>query len=120
MGFYGPEPFDSAEATYVWTGLHTPGFFHVTVKGNARKFTYGLTLVRDTEFFGGLAIRVMGWTGPLAAPPATTPYTVSGNFPGTHLKEIVIIGANKTEVVPVKNVPFTNDDEFVKFASALE
>ena len=66
MGFYGPEPFDSAQATYVWTGLGEPGFFSVEVMGHAPNFTSGITLVRDTHFVGGLKINVMGWTGPWA------------------------------------------------------
>ena len=117
MGFYGPEPFDTAEAMYWWTGLGVPGFFYVTVKGNARKFSYGFKLVRDTNWVGGLAIRVMGWTGPLGQ--GTAPYTVSNSFPGHYLKEIVVIGSNKTEVIPVKEMPFTTDDAFVKQVSAL-
>ena len=71
MGFYGPEPFDTAQATYVWTGLGTPGFFSVTVEGHAPNFTSGIKLVRDEQWVGGLAIRVMGWTGPLGK--GTTP-----------------------------------------------
>jgi hypothetical protein len=116
MGFYGPEPFDTAEATYVWTGLGEPGFFAVTVKGHAPNFTTGITLVRDSEWVGGLAIKVMGWTGPLGK--GTTPYTVSHSFPGGYLKEIVVIGSNKTAVVRVKEIPFTNDEEYMKNAAA--
>jgi hypothetical protein len=117
MGFYGPEPFDSAEATYVWTGLGVPGFFSVTVKGNAPNFSYGFKLVRDEEWVGGLAIKVMGWTGPLGK--GTTPYTVHGSFPGIYHKEIVVIGSNKQEVIKVKEIPFTNDEEFMKRVGAL-
>jgi hypothetical protein len=117
MPFYQLEPFDSAEATYVWTGLRTPGFFSVQVKGHAHKFTSGIKLVRDTEFVGGLAIKVMGWTGPLTT--GTTPYTVSGTFNGSYLPEIVVIGANKTELVLVKEIPFINEEEYVKALSSL-
>jgi hypothetical protein len=117
MGFYGPEPFDSAEATYVWTGLGVPGFFSVTVKGHAPNFTSGIKLIRNEHWVGGLAIQVMGWTGPLA--PGTKPYTVRGSFPGTYLKEIVVIGSNKQEVIKVKELPFTNDEDFMKHADAL-
>jgi hypothetical protein len=117
MGFYGPEPFDTAQATYVWTGLNEPGFFSVTVAGNAPNFTTGITLVRDPHWVGGLAIRVMGWTGPRGQ--GTKPYKVTHSFPGHYLKEIVVIGSNKQEVVKVKEIPFTNDDDFVKQASAL-
>ena len=119
MPFYGPEPFDSAEAVYVWTGLGAPGFFFVTVKGHARKFTSGIKLVRDPDWVGGLAIKVMGWTGPLSVPPETTPYTVKGSFPGIYAKEIVVIGSNKHEVIKVKELPFTNDEDYVKHVSAL-
>ena len=117
MGFYGPEPFDSAQATYVWTGLGSPGFFSVTVKGEAPNFTSGIQLVRDPEWVGGLAIKVMGWTGPLAH--GTKPYTVRGTVPGSCLKEIVVIGSNKHEVVKVTEIPFTNDEAFAKNADAL-
>jgi hypothetical protein len=34
------------------------------------------------------------------------------------LKEVVVIGSNKIEVVPVKEVPFTTDEEFMKLFSA--
>jgi hypothetical protein len=108
MPFFGLEPFDTAEAIYVWTGLGQPGFFRLTVKGNARRFSFGFQLKRDPEFVGGLAIDVMGWTGPLAE--GTVPYAVTATFNGTFLPEIVVIGANKTEVVKVKEVPFTSDD----------
>jgi hypothetical protein len=117
MGFYGPEPIDTAQATYVWTGLGSPGFFSVTVEGHAPNFTSGIKLVRDEQWVGGLAIKVMGWTGPLGK--GTKPYKVHGSFPGSFLKEIVVIGSNKQEIVKVKEIPFTNDDEFAKHAEAL-
>jgi hypothetical protein len=116
MGFYGPEPFDSAQATYVWTGLGEPGFFSVEVMGHAPNFTSGITLVRDTHFVGGLKINVMGWTGPLGQ--GTTAYKVHGRFVGSYLKEIVISGSNKTVVIPVKEIPFTTDADYIKVASA--
>src|SRR4029077_1437355 len=34
MGFYGPEPFTTATATYVWMGLGSPGAFFVEVSGD--------------------------------------------------------------------------------------
>ena len=117
MPFYGLEPFDTAEAEYVWTGLRTPGFFRVTVKGQAPKFSFGFKLVRDPHWVGGLAIDVMGWTGPLAAPPTTVPYTVTDTFNGAHLPEIVIIGSNKRELVRVKEVPFTSEESVMKLFS---
>jgi hypothetical protein len=117
MPFYGPEPFDTAEATYVWTGLGTPGFFRITVKGHARKFSSGFKIVRDPHWVGGLAFEVTGWTGPLAEPPSTTPYTVTDTFHGTFHKEIVVIGSNKSEVVKVKEVPFTSDEDVHKALS---
>jgi hypothetical protein len=116
MPFFELEPFDSAEATYVWTGLHQPGFFRVTVRGHARKFSSGFQLRQDPMFVGGLAIQVMGWTGPLTT--GTTPYTVTGNFNGRFVDEIVVIGSNKTEVVHVKEVPFTSEEEVMKELSA--
>jgi hypothetical protein len=61
-----------------------------------------------------LAIKVMGWTGPLGQ--GTTPYTVRGTFPGAYLKDIVVIGSNKTEVVPVKEIPFVDDAAYMKLA----
>lgn len=112
MGFYGSEPFDSAEATYVWTGLGEPGFFHVTVKGHAPNYTTGMQLVRDPHFVGGVAIDVMGWTGPRGE--GSTPYTVQGSFPGMYLPEIVIVGSNKRARIHVKEIPYTTDDAYVK------
>ena len=60
----------------------------------------------------------MGWTGPLAEPPSTEPYTVTDTFHGTFHKEIVVIGANKTEVVKVKETPFTSEEEVRKALTA--
>jgi hypothetical protein len=112
MPFFESEPFDTAEAEYVWAGHGQPGFFRVTARGNAPKFSFGFQLRRDTHFVGGLAIEVMGWTGPLTQ--GTTSYTVTGDFNGVFLPEIVVIGSNKTEVVRVKEVPFTTDEELMK------
>lgn len=117
MGFYGPEPFDNAEATYFWTGLNSPGFFAITVTGHAPNFTSGIRIVRDEQWVGGLAFKVMGWTGPLGQ--GTTPYKVQGSFPGSFQKEIVVIGSNKNQVVKVKEIAFTTDDEFAKNANEL-
>jgi hypothetical protein len=116
MGFYGPEPFDTAEATYVWTGLGAPGFFSVNVKGQAPNFTSGIQLVRDPHFVGGLAINVMGWTGPLAQ--GTTPYAVHATFNGLYLPKILIVGQNKRLLIDVKEIPFTTDEAYVKHLSA--
>jgi hypothetical protein len=49
----------------------------------------------------------------------TKPYKVHGTFPGSYLKEIVVIGSNKNEIVKVTEIPFTNDEEFAKNADAL-
>jgi hypothetical protein len=117
MPFFQPEPFDSAQATYIWTGSGAPGFFSVHVKGHAQKFTSGIELVRDTAFVGGLAIDVMGWTGPLTK--GTDPYTVSANFKGSYSKEIVVKGANKTEVVHVREIPFTTEEAYLEAAQTL-
>jgi hypothetical protein len=96
-----------------------PDFSALTVRGQAKKFSFGFQLRRDPHFVGGLAIEVMGWTGPLIVPPATTPYTVTGHFNGSFLPEIVVIGSNKTEVVRVREVPFTTEEAVAKqFSSA--
>jgi hypothetical protein len=75
-------------------------------------------LLRDPHWVGGLAIDVTGWTGPLAE--GTTPYSVSAQFNGHYLKEIVVKGSNKTEVVHVKEIPFINEEEFVQVFSSFE
>src|SRR4051812_7431726 len=56
MGFYGSEPFDKAQAWYVWTGVNEPGHFVVDVEGCAPNYTSGITLVRDAHFVGGLKV----------------------------------------------------------------
>jgi hypothetical protein len=117
MPFFEREPFTHAEATYVWAGTNQPGFFQVTVRGDAPKFSSGFQLKQDINFAGGLTVEVMAWTGPLIEPPEITPYSVTGRFNGTCLKEVVVIGSNKIEVVPVKEVPFTIDEEFTKLFS---
>jgi hypothetical protein len=117
MPFFGLEPFDAAEAQYFWTGLGQPGFFKVTVRGHAQKFSFGFQLKQDTYFVGGLAIEVTGWTGPLTQ--GKTPYTVTGDFNGRFLHEIVVIGSNKSEVVRVEEVAFTTEEALMKqFSSA--
>lgn len=110
MGFYGPEPFDTATATYVWMGLGSPGAFFVEVEGHAPNYTSGITLVRDSHWFGGLKIDVMGWTGPLAE--GTTPYRVEHSFPGAFVPEIVVAGANKTITVKVKEIAADKADAY--------
>ena len=112
MGFYGPEPFNTAKATYVWTGLGGPGFFLVEVEGDAPNYTTGITLVRDPHFVGGLKIDVMGWTGPLGQ--GTTPYEVHGSFPGSYLPKIVVSGSNKTIVIDVKEIPAEQADSYLQ------
>jgi hypothetical protein len=118
MPFFGREPFDRAEAVYVWTGLGTPGFYRITVHGHARKFSSGFKLIRDTHWAGGLAFEVMGWTGPLIEPPATTPYKITDTFHGTFHPEIVIIGSNKTETIHVREIAFTTEENVFKELSA--
>ena len=112
MGFYGPEPFDTATATYVWMGVHGPGAFFVEVKGHAPNYTSGIALVRDPNWVGGLKINVMGWTGPLGH--GTTPYTVHNSFPGSFLPEIVVSGTNQTIVVKVKEIPAEQADDYLQ------
>jgi hypothetical protein len=115
MPFFGSEPFDTAEATYVRTPIG-PGYFRVTVKGHARKFSFGFQLKRNTSYVGGLEIEVMGWTGPLAA--GTVPYTVTADFHGAFLKEIVVTGSDKTETVHVRDIVHKTEEEFMKAFSA--
>jgi hypothetical protein len=54
MPFFGPEPFDTAEATYVWIGLGGAGAFFVEVAGHAPKYTGHIELLRDRRFVGGV------------------------------------------------------------------
>lgn len=102
MGFYGPEPFNTARAYYVWTGVGEPGHFTVIVQGDAPNYTSGIELKRDPEWVGGLRVNVMGWTGPLG--PGTRPYIVQGTFPGEFREYIVVAGSNKVERVRVEEI----------------
>jgi len=114
MGFYGKEPVDpdKSEATYVWTGLGVPGFFHVEVKGDAPNYSSGFTLRRDEHFVGGLKVDSMGWTGPLGE--GTTPYSVQGSFPGEFRPEIVLSGSNGDFLLKVKEIPHEQTEDFIK------
>jgi hypothetical protein len=112
MPFFGLEPFDTATVEYIWTGLGQPGFYEVTVKGNARKFSFGFKLTQDQLYIGILAVEVQGWTGPLAS--GTILYKVTGHFNGKFFPEIVVIGANKMELVPVTEVAFTTEEALAK------
>ena len=116
MPFFGSEPFDSAEASYVRAGPNHAGFFRVTVKGHARKFSFGFQLRRDPNWVGGLKIDVMGWTGPLTE--GTEPYTVHADFDGHYSPEIVVAGSNKSETVKVREVPFKSEEDFAKHFKA--
>ena len=73
MPFFEREPFTHAEATYAWAGINQPGFFQVTVQGDAPKVSSGFQLKQDINFAGALTVEVMGWTGPLIEPPENHP-----------------------------------------------
>jgi hypothetical protein len=111
MGFFGPEPFDSARASYVWTGVRTPGLLVVEVSGEAPNYTAGIELQRDPHWVGGIKLDVMGWTGPEG--PGTKAYTVSTSLPGQFVPEIVIQGSNKREVIPVTEIGEDQAEEFM-------
>jgi hypothetical protein len=112
MPFFQSEPFDTAHAKYCWAGPAQPGFFRVTVRGHARKFSFGFQLRQVPTFVSGLAVDVMGWTGPLTQ--GTTPYHVTADFVGRYSPEIVVIGANKTEVVHVEEIVFESEESFMR------
>lgn len=118
MGFYGKEPVNPAKttATYLWTGLNTPGVFVIEVEGDAPNYSYGFTLVRDTHFVGGLKIDSMGWTGPLGE--GTTPYTSRGSFPGQFVPQIIVSGSNGDFPIKVKEIPADQVDSYVKSQAA--
>jgi hypothetical protein len=116
MGFYGYEPFDEAKATYVWTGLGGPGFFSVEVSGEAPNYTYGIQLVRDPHWVGGLKVDVMGWTGPRGE--GTTPYSVHGSFPGEYRESIVIQGSNGQSVIKVGQIPHEQSEDYMTSLAA--
>jgi hypothetical protein len=111
MPFFQSEPFDTAHAKYFWAGPGH-GLFRVTVRGHARNFSFGFQLRQDTHFVSGLAVDVMGWTGPLAQ--GTTPYTVTADFTGGYLRDIIVIGANKTEIVHVEEIAFESEEKFMR------
>ncbi len=114
MGFYMKQPVDPAKttATYLWTGLNTPGVFLIQVEGEAPNFTSGFTLVRDPHFVGGLKIDSMGWTGPRGE--GSTPYVSKGSFPGQFYPRIVVSGANGDFVIDVKEIPHDQVDDYMK------
>lgn len=112
MPFFGPEPFDTAKATYVYMGIGGPGAFFVEVDGMVPNFTSHVELLRDAHFVGGLKIDVMGWTGPLGK--GSSPYTKTASFPGHYLPKIVIHGSNKTVVIDVKEIPHAESDAYLQ------
>jgi hypothetical protein len=116
MGFYGLEPFTSAKAFYVWTGLREAGHFSIEAEGDAPNYTSGIQLAQDRHFVCGLKVDVMGWTGPLGQ--GTTPYKVYGTFPGMYVPKIVIAGTNGTQVIDVEEIPATEAENFLKKRSA--
>ena len=114
MGFYSKEPVNPAKttATYLWTGLRTPGIFIVNVEGDAPNFSYAFTLVRDPHFVGGLKINVMGWTGPLGK--GTTPFKAHGSFNGGYLPEIIVSGSNGDFPIKVTEIAHDKVDDYMK------
>ncbi len=112
MGFYQYEPFDEARATYVWTGIGGPGFFSVEVSGEVQNFTYGIQLVRDQHWVGGLKVDVMGWTGPIGE--GKRPYKVHGAFPGEFRESIVVEGSNGSRVVKVEQIPPERAEDYMQ------
>src|SRR3954471_3540987 len=117
MGFFGPVPFDTAEATYAWMGVGGPGAFFVTVSGEAENYTYAISLQPDPKWVGGVKLDVVGWTGPRG--PGTAPYTVHGMCPGQFMPKITIQGANKTMLIDVKEIPADEADDFVQSQAAV-
>jgi hypothetical protein len=116
MGFYGPEPFTTAKAFYVWTGIGEAGHFSIEVEGDAPNYTSGIQLTQDRHFMCGLKVDVMGWTGPLGQ--GTTPYKVNGTFPGMYVPKIVVAGSSGTQVVNVEEIPATEAENFLKKRAA--
>jgi len=112
MPFFQPEPFDSAKVRYHRAHHGHLGYYRVTVHGHAPNFSFGFQLKQVPTFVGGLAVEVMGWTGPLA--PGLAQYRVAADFVGTYAPEIVVIGANKTEVVHVEEVAFESEEAFMR------
>jgi len=114
MGFYGKEPVNPAKttATYLWTGLRTPGIFIIEVQGDAPNYSYGFSLVRDQHFVGGLKVDSMGWTGPIGE--GTKHYISKGAFPGQYQEEIVVSGSNGDVTIKVKEIPADEVDDFIK------
>ena len=114
MGFYMKEPVNQSKttATYLWTGLRTPGIFIIEAQGEARNYSYGFSLTRDAHFVGGLKIDAMGWTGPIGE--GTKPYKVQGSFPGQYTPKIVISGSNGDFLFDVNEIPSDQVDDYVK------
>ena len=114
MGFYSKQPVNAEEtkAYYVWTGLGTPGFFNVIVKGDAPNYSSSFQLVRDPHFVGGLKIDSMGFTGPLG--PGTKAYESRGIFHGMFVPEIIVSGSNGDFAIKVEEIPHTETEAFLK------
>jgi hypothetical protein len=117
MGFYGLVPFDRAEVTYVWTGVEEPGHFSVKIWGHAQQYTYDVQLKQDSRWVCGLKVDVMGWKGPIGQ--GTDEYTATGAFPGQFVDKIIIEGSNKREVVPVKQIPAEQAEEYMQSLTAV-
>jgi hypothetical protein len=70
---------------------------------------------RNTHFVGGLEIEVVGWTGPLAVPEETTPYTVTADFYGlsegdcrNRLQRLVLAAALRFDFITLVAAGDTN------------
>lgn len=114
MGFYSKQPVNPEKTTaaYLWTGLRTPGIFIVHVEGDAPNYSSAFSLVRSTQFVGGLKIDAMGWTGPLGK--GETPYSVKGSFDGGYLSEIIVSGSNGDFPIKVREIAHEEADDYIK------
>lgn len=114
MGFYQLQPVDAEKttATYLWTGLGTPGIYMVEVNGVTQQFTTGFHLERNPRFVGGLNIESMGWTGPLTG--KKQPYSSKGSFQGQYYPTIIVTGSNGSFPIKVKEIPHDQVDAHVQ------
>jgi hypothetical protein len=113
--------FESATATYAWTGIREAGHFVVQVDGVTTVWAMP-HLARDGHFVGGLEVDVLAWPLGAAASEADSSdgqaRTLTGVFAGGFLPTIIVHGANKSEPVKVTEIGADGAAEFLAGLSA--
>ncbi len=98
--------------------LARPGFFVSPSKATPESSAPDSRSSRTRIGSAALRSTLRGGRARSPSRPQQRPTPCAETFHGTFHKEIVVIGSNKREVVHVKEIPFTSEEEVHKALSA--